>query len=208
MTEFAEQLATAAAHLSQDKILAPVITRVGLSTICPHTNYYHELIEGIVGQQLSIAAANAVLLKFRTLFNNQLPTPEQIVSVSVEELRGAGLSRAKATYVQDLAQHIIDGRLQLDKLPDLSNQKIITELTAVKGIGEWTAHMFLIFSLGRLDVLAVGDLGVRNGIKKLYNLLELPNATTIQELAAANHWHPYESIACWYVWQSLKLSAA
>lgn len=205
MTKFTEQLDKAARHLSHDKILAPVITQAGLSTIRPHTNYYRELVEGIIGQQLSLAAADAVLSKFLTLFNNQFPTSEQIIVTPIEVLRSAGLSRAKAMYVQDLAQHIIDGRLNFKTLPNFSNEEVIRKLTAVKGIGEWTAHMFMIFSLGRLDVLAVGDLGVRTGIKRLYNLTELPTPAAIQEIAAANHWHPYESIACWYIWQSLKL---
>jgi DNA-3-methyladenine glycosylase II len=114
-----------------------------------------------------------------------------------------GLSRNKAAYVLDLAKHVADGQLQLDRIAELPNDQIIKELVAVKGIGEWTAHMFLIFALGRLDVLPVGDLGIRSGIQKLYGYDHLPTPAEIIELAAKNNWHPYESVACWYVWQAL-----
>lgn len=99
--------------------------------------------------------------------------------------------------------HILDAKLQPEKLPQLPNDEIIRELTAVKGIGEWTAHMFLIFSLGRTDVLATGDLGVRSAIKRLYGLDALPSPAEMRTIADTNKWHPYESIACWYLWKSL-----
>jgi DNA-3-methyladenine glycosylase II len=102
-----------------------------------------------------------------------------------------------------LAQHVIDGRVKFDHLDGLSNDQIIAELTAVKGVGEWTAHMFMMFCMGRLDVLAHGDLGIKNGVQKLYGLHKQPDAATIQRLAKKHHWHPYESVACWYVWHSL-----
>lgn len=202
------KIKAAAEHLKQDPVLAPIIAIVGLCTIQPHQSYYQELVESIIGQQLSIKAAAAVTRKFLKLFNDQFPRPEQIVATDIETLRSAGLSQAKAAYVRDLAQHIIEGRLEIEKLPSLSNQEIIAELTAVKGIGEWTAHMFLMFSLGRLDILAWGDLGVKNGIKKLYNLEAVPTPDDIRTIAKKNSWHPYESVACWYVWQSLKPEVA
>ena len=196
----------AADHLSaHDPILAPIIAEVGLCTIKPHTNYYQELVDSIVSQQLSIKAAATIWQRFLDLFDGSFPEPEAILQKSIEELRSAGLSRTKAAYIQDLANHILDGTLQIQKLPQLSNEEIIRELTAVKGIGEWTAHMFLMFSLGRLDILATSDLGVRNGVKHVYNLPEPPDAATITALAKKYHWAPYESIACWYMWQALKL---
>lgn len=195
---------TAAAYLSKsDPILAPVIAQVGLCTIAPHTRYYQELVEAIISQQLSIKAAASILAKFITLFGNTFPKPEEILQKSIDELRTAGLSRAKATYVQDIAQHVVDGRLQVDKLPTLSNDAVIHELVAIKGVGQWTAHMFLMFSLGRLDILPTGDLGFKNGIQKLYGIRS-PTPAQITEIAAKNKWHPYESVATWYVWQSLK----
>lgn len=113
------------------------------------------------------------------------------------------MSRAKATYIRDLAQHVVDGKIKFDHLDALSNEEVIRELLPVKGIGEWTVHMFLMFCMGRLDVLATGDLGIKNGMKKLYGLDHLPSPQEITAIATQNHWHPYESIACWYIWQSL-----
>lgn len=195
----------AAEHLIEhDEILRPVVQHVGLCTIEPHENYYQELVESIVGQQLSIKAAAAINRRFLILFDGTFPSPEQILQKSIEELKTAGLSGAKARYVQDLAQHVVDGRIRFDRLDKQSNEEIIQELTTVKGIGEWTVHMFLMFAMGRMDILALGDLGVRTGIMKLYGLEQLPTPKEVQEIASHNHWSPYESIACWYIWQSLK----
>lgn len=196
---------TAASQLSKnDPILAPIIARVGLCTITPHTRYYQELVESIIGQQLSIKAAASILAKFVALFGGNFPPPEAILQKSVDELRTCGLSRAKANYVQNIARHIADGRLHINDLPNLSNQEVIRELVAIKGVGEWTAHMFLMFSLGRLDILPTGDLGFKNGLQKLYALKTLPAPAEIVAIAAKNKWHPYESVATWYTWQSLK----
>jgi len=197
-------LKTASDHLTKyDPLLAPIIHRFGACTIAPHTNYYQELVESIISQQLSVKAAATILKRFIGLFDGNFPTPDEILSRSVDELRAVGLSRAKASYVQDLAMHILDNKLQPEKLPSLGNEEIIRELTAVKGIGEWTAHMFLIFSLGRTDILATGDLGVRSAMKQLYALPALPSPAEMRKIADTNKWHPYESIACWYLWKSL-----
>lgn len=194
----------AAQHLSlHDPVLARIIARAGLCTIRPHTNYYQELVESIISQQLSVKAAASILKKFLALFDDTFPTAQQILTKDIDTLRTAGLSRGKATYVRDLAQHVVDGKVKFDHLDMSSNNEVIAELTAVKGIGEWTAHMFLIFCMARSDVLATGDLGIKNGIQKLYSLKKQPDATAIERLANTNHWHPYESVACWYVWHSL-----
>lgn len=197
-------LKKAADYLVQtDEVLAPVIIRHELCTIEPHTNYYQELVESIIGQQLSVKAARSIRQKFTGLFDGEFPNPDQILSKSVEELRTAGLSNAKARYIQDLALHVKNGTVKLDILNTLSNDEIVRELTTVKGIGEWTAHMFLMFCMGRLDVLPYGDLGIKNGIQKLYGLDHLPTPTEIEELALSKHWAPYQSVASWYIWQSL-----
>ncbi len=196
MTKAAEYLA---AH---DAVLAPVIARAGLPDIRPNKNYYQELVDSIISQQLSIHAARAIEGRFRDLFGGEFPTAKQILTTDVETLRGIGLSRAKGRYVLDLAQHVVDGAVKFDHLDALGNEEIITELTAVKGIGEWTVHMFLMFCMGRLNVLATGDLGIRNGVRKLYGLAKLPTPQEVTEIATANHWHPYETVACWYIWQS------
>jgi DNA-3-methyladenine glycosylase II len=196
----------AVAHLMQsDPILAEVISQYGEQyTITAHKNYYQELVDSIISQQLSVKAAATIQKRFCQLFGSEdLPSPEQILEKDVEELRSAGLSRPKASYIQDLAAKVLDGSVQFDHLEELSNQEIIAELTTVKGIGVWTVHMFLIFCMGRLDVLAFGDLGVRNGIQKLYGLDKVPDQATVEGIATKNHWHPYESVACWYIWKSL-----
>lgn len=203
-TERSQLLKSAARHLAQnDPQLSPVIQRFGPCTIEPHSHYYRELVESIIGQQLSVKAAATILKRFVALFGGEFPSPVQILACDVDKLRSAGMSAAKARYVRDLAQHIVDGELQPENLPGLSNDEVIHELVAVKGIGEWTAHMFLIFSLGRTDVLATGDLGVRSAMMRLYNLPALPSPADIRAIADRHHWHPYESIACWYLWKSL-----
>lgn len=193
----------AAAHLSQDPVLKPLITVHGLCPIRPHTNYYQDLVESIIGQQLSVRAARSITQRFVNLFGGIFPSPQQILQKDIEQLRGAGLSRPKATYIQDLARHVLEGRVRFDHLDSLSNEEIIRELTPVKGIGEWTVHMFLMFCMGRLDVLAWGDLGVRNAARKLYGLDSLPSPEELRTIATQHNWHPYESVACWYLWQSL-----
>lgn len=200
-----QTLATAATYLSKaDPALAPIIAQHGICTIEPHSNYYHQLINSIIGQQLSVKAARSIRTKFYALFDgDELPTPEAILEKSVEELRAVGFSYAKARYVQDLALHVLDGRLSFSTIDQLNNQEVTTKLTAVKGVGEWTAHMFMMFSMGRLDILPVGDLGIKNGIKQLYDQDLAPSPDKIREIAIQNNWHPYESVACWYVWRSL-----
>lgn len=185
-------------------MLESLIKRFGPYDIKPHKNYYQELVDSIIGQQLSVKAAATIQKRFCQLFgSNELPSPEQILTKDIEELRAVGLSRPKAGYIQDLAVKVLDGSVRFDHLDSLSNEEVINELIAIKGVGVWTVHMFLIFCMGRLDVLAYGDLGIRNGVKKLYNLEGLPDQATIEQIAIKNNWHPYESVACWYIWQSL-----
>jgi DNA-3-methyladenine glycosylase II len=201
--------AEAAAYLSQhDKTLAPVIAERGLCTIRPHKDYYQELVDSIISQQLSVKAARAIEGRFQDMFGGKFPTPKEILTKNVEQLRGIGFSRAKANYVRDLAQHVLDGKVKFDHLDSLNNDEVTAELTAVKGIGEWTAHMFLMFCMGRSDVLPVGDLGIRNGVRNLYGLKDAATPEQINRIAKQNHWHPYESIASWYVWQSLENTPA
>jgi len=203
----------AAEYLAQhDDVLRPVIAEKGLCTIRPNTDYYQALVDAIISQQLSVYAARAIEQRFRDLFGGVFPAAEQILTTDADTLRGLGFSRAKAMYVLDLARHIADGRVRFDHMDGLSNDEVIKELTTVKGIGEWTAHMFLMFSMGRTDVLPVGDLGIRNGIRKLYGeaygYTDAPTPAQITELAAARGWHPFESVASWYVWQSLNNAPA
>jgi DNA-3-methyladenine glycosylase II len=198
-------LLAAAKHLARnDAVLAPIIERAGIASIIPHKNYYQELVESIVSQQLSVKAAATILKRFVDLFEGDgFPTPDQILAKDIETLRGVGLSRQKGTYIQDLALKVIDESVRFNHLDVLSNDEVIAELTQIKGVGVWTVHMFLIFCMGRLDVLPVGDLGIKNGIAKLYGFDNSPTVEEMQTVASANRWHPYESVASWYVWHSL-----
>lgn len=198
-------LQQAADYLSQhDKILAPVIARAGTANFKPHKNYYQELVESIISQQLSVKAAATILKRFLELFpGKDFPTPDQILSKTVEELRAIGLSRQKATYIQDLAVKVIETTVQFNHLDTLDNDAVIAELTQIKGVGVWTVHMFLMFCMGRLDVFPTGDLGIRNGIWKLYGFEDKPSIEDMEAIAKKYQWHPYESVASWYVWHSL-----
>lgn len=186
-----------------DPILGAVIAQAPLPAIHPHTNYYQELVESIISQQLSVKAAATILKRFKELFGETFPTPEEILEKDIETYRSVGLSRQKAAYIRDLAEKVIAGAVSFETLDALSNEEIINELTKIKGVGVWTVHMFLMFCMGRLDVLPVGDLGIRNGIQKLYSLSERPGDAEIIDIALLNNWHPYETLASWYVWHSL-----
>jgi DNA-3-methyladenine glycosylase II len=198
------ELEAGVAHLAKsDRALHPYTLLFPLPTFQPHTNHYQELVESIISQQLSVKAAATITGRFVDLFGGTFPRPEDILAKDIDELRGAGLSGRKASYIRDLAEHVRSETLRFDRLDTQTNQEIIDMLTAVKGIGEWTAHMFLIFSMGRLDVLAHGDLGVRNAAKALYQLDSIPDKQTLENLAEQHGWRGYESIACWYLWKSL-----
>lgn len=195
----------AVTHLkTQDPILAVVIERSPLPSFEPHKQYYQELVETIVSQQLSVKAAATIFSRFLKLFpNGTFPSPEAILAVDIETLRGVGLSRQKATYIQDLAIKVIDRTVVFDHLDALTNDEVIAELTQIKGVGVWTVHMFLMFCMGRLNVLPVGDLGILNGVQRLYGLPTKPTAQELTDLAANRGWAPYESVASWYIWKSL-----
>src|SRR5262249_36177237 len=155
----------------------------------PHTDHYGELVGSIVGQQLSSKAAAAIWLRVLDLFGGKMPTPEQLIKIDDQKLRDVGLSWAKVRYVKDLAQHILDGRLDLQHISTMPNEQLIEQLTAVKGLGEWSAHMFMMFGLGRLDILPTGDLGVRKGVMQLYGLKELPTPEQMITVAHKNRWY-------------------
>ena len=166
-------------------------------------DHYGALVRTITGQQLSVAAARAIYGKLTARFDDRPPTPAEILDDEPEELRAAaGLSRAKVTYLRSLAEHVISGDLELERLDELSDEDVIAELTAVKGLGLWSAHMFLMFHLSRPDVLPVGDLGIRRAIERAYGLDELPEAAAIERIAEP--WRPHRTLACRYLWRSLR----
>jgi DNA-3-methyladenine glycosylase II len=190
-------------YLSQkDLKLASIIKSIGRYSIKMHTDPFGSLIQSIIYQQLSGKAANAIYNRFLNHYGCIIPTPQQIISTPNETLRTKiGLSFKKIEYIKDLSSRISDGRLNLSLLAELSDDEIISELVKVKGIGRWTAEMFLIFCLGREDVIPIGDLGIRKAIQILYDLPQLPTPSSM--LIISLSWKPYRSIATWYLWKSL-----
>lgn len=165
-------------------------------------DHYGALVRSIAGQQLSVKAARSIWNRLTERFDGRTPTPREILDDDPEELRAAcGFSRAKVSYLRSLAQHVVDGELHLDRLPELPDEEVMRELTAVKGIGDWTAQMFLMFTLHRPDVLPVGDLGIRNAVVAQYGLRKTPDAKRLTTLARP--WRPYRTRACLYLWRSL-----
>ena len=187
-------------HLRKsDPIMRAVIRKAGPFQLSLRHDRFHALAHAIVSQQISGKAADSIWKKLKIIADPL--SAGRLCRFTAEELRPAGLSRQKASYLLDLAKHVDEGRLQLNQIGRLSDDDVIESLIAVKGIGVWTAQMFLIFSLGRLDVLPHGDLGVRTAIQKLYALDELPDRETCHRIAEP--WRPYASIASWYCWRSL-----
>ncbi len=159
-------------------------------------------MRSIVGQQLSTKAARAIYTRLTEHFGGRPPTPAEVLAADQEEMRAAaGLSRAKVGFLRSLAEHVLDGSLELERLDDLPDEEVIGELVAVKGLGAWTAHMFLMFHLGRPDVLAVGDLGIRRAVMLAYALDALPAPAELETLGEP--WRPYRTLACLYLWRSL-----
>jgi DNA-3-methyladenine glycosylase II len=165
-------------------------------------DHYAALVRSIVGQQLSVIAARSIYRRLVEHFGGRPPGPEEVLAADPDEMRlAAGLSRAKTAYLRSLAEHVIAGELELERLDDLPDDDVLAELVAVKGIGEWSAQIFLMFQLERPDVLAVGDLGVRRAVQRAYGLDDLPTAAELTALAEP--WRPWRSVACRILWRSL-----
>jgi DNA-3-methyladenine glycosylase II len=162
---------------------------------------YGALLRSIVGQQLSTKAAATIYGRMLELFGGHAPTPKQLLEVDPDEIRAAGLSRPKIAYLRDLAQHVEEGTLELERLPDLPDEEVSAQLTAIKGLGQWTADMFLMFHLGRPDVLPVGDQGIRRAVKVEYRLRKFPDPKRLEKIARP--WRPHRTLACLYLWSSL-----
>jgi DNA-3-methyladenine glycosylase II len=166
-------------------------------------DHYGALVRSIVNQQLSVRAAAAIYGRLTERYGGRSPTPAQLLADDPEQVRAAaGLSRAKVGFLRSLAEHVLSGELELERLDELPDEEVIAELVAVKGLGVWTAHMFLMSHLQRPDVLPVGDLGIRRAIEHAYGLDELPDAPTIE--AIAEPWRPHRTLACRYLWRSLQ----
>jgi DNA-3-methyladenine glycosylase II len=187
--------------LKQDRKLAKIIDRVGDFQIKKRNNHFAALVEAIISQQLASAAADAIIRRFKKLYPI-FPKPIQVLNTKDSKLRSVGLSKMKVGYLKDLAKKIEDGDLKIRTLSKESDEEIIAQLIQVKGIGRWTAEMFLIFSCGRLDVLPVGDLGLRKGVQLAFSLPDLPKPKEVEKIGM--RWKPYRSVATWYLWKSLQ----
>lgn len=189
----------------RDPVLRGLIGRYGPCTIRPHSRHFETLVNSIVSQQLSTRAAATIFARFCALYpGRRFPSATAILETPDESLRGVGLSFQKIGYIRDLAGKVGQGGLRPARLTELDDAEVIRVLTGVKGIGVWTAQMFLIFSLGRLDVLPVGDLGIRKAIRDLFGLAALPEAGEIEALAGERRWAPWRSVVSWYLWRSLE----
>jgi DNA-3-methyladenine glycosylase II len=162
---------------------------------------YGALLRSIVGQQLSTKAAASIYGRLIDIFGGHAPTPKQLLGADPEEIRSAGLSKAKVVYLRDLAQHVEDGTLELERLPDLPDEEVTAQLTAIKGLGPWTADMFLMFHLRRPDILPVGDLGIRRAVQVEYRMRKLPDPKRLEKVAKP--WRPHRTLACLFLWSSL-----
>jgi len=194
---------SAVRHLKRDPLLAPLIREHGHPPFTPEPNAFRALAEFIIYQQLSGKAAGTIYDRFLDLFpKRRFPKPAVLLNIPTTTLRGVGLSNQKASYLLDLAAKFTDGTIRPKLFPEMSNEAISAHLIQVKGIGQWTADMFLMFALNRPDILPVGDLGIRNGFKKLYDLRKEPSPERMAALAES--WRPYRTAAAWYLWRALE----
>jgi DNA-3-methyladenine glycosylase II len=195
---------------ASDPTMAALIERLGKIDLATRlrrrkeerpNDAYGALLRAIVGQQLSTKAARTIYGRVIDLFDGGTPSPEQLLEADESDLRGAGLSGRKVEYIRDLASHVIDGELELDRLDQLEDEQVIEEIVAVRGLGVWTAEMFLMFHLERPDILSCGDLGIRKAVQIEYGLEEMPAPAKLLEIGEP--WRPHRSLASLYLWESL-----
>ncbi|HEV8293656.1 MAG TPA: DNA-3-methyladenine glycosylase [Tepidisphaeraceae bacterium] len=187
-------------HLSRvDPKLAAVIERTGPCTLKPRGDCFISLCRAIISQQISGVVAVAITRRFKKLFPRSRPNPEHLLALTDDQLRSAGLSRQKMAYLRDLAAHFAEGKVPIRRFSKMTDEEIIQSLIPIKGIGRWTAEMFLIFVLNRPDLLPVDDLGVRKGFQKVYGLRSEPKAARMIQIA--EKWRPWRTIGSWYMWR-------
>jgi DNA-3-methyladenine glycosylase II len=190
-------------HLKKsDPVLGAIIERVGACCMEFAPPEFHSLAEAIVYQQLNGKAAATIFKRFAALAGEPL-TPEGILKLTDAQLRSVGLSKQKSSYLKDMAARVSRGELDFTRLPEMTDDEVIKHLTQVKGVGVWTAHMFLMFSLKRPNVLPTGDYGIQMAIKKHYKKRKMPKPEMMAKIAKV--WEPYRSVACWYLWRSLDI---
>ena len=183
-----------------DAVMAQLIRKSGPIKLKRNRNYFIVLCNAIIGQQISVAAADAITIRFNKLFNGHSPTPQGVIKLPDIDLRKAGLSKQKVAYLKDLSFHFYEKILRPHRLHHMGNDEVICQLTKVHGIGRWTAEMFLIFSLNRPDVLPVGDLGLQLALKKLYRMRQLPTVKRMRTIG--RKWNPLETVGTRYAWRA------
>lgn len=191
-------------HLRRvDPVMSGVIDAVGPCRFAtsPHLTHFESVARSIIFQQLSGKAAGTIHGRFEALFGSERPQPAALAALPDAALQAAGISRQKLGYLRDLASRALAGDLPIDRLHEFDDEAIIGHLTAIKGVGRWTAQMFLMFRLGRPDVLPELDLGIRKGMQQAYRLRKLPDAKRVHAIGAK--WSPYRTVACWYLWRSI-----
>ena len=188
-------------HFRKNPRFKPLIKKYGPPDLSPGKNHFQALARSIIHQQVSGKAAQSIYNKFVGLFGykNKFPSPEVVRKTPIKKLRTAGLSGQKASYIHDLAVKFTDGTIEHKTIHKLTNEEVIEHLTQVKGIGEWTAHMFLIFTLNRPDIFPTGDLGIQKGFQIVYGFKSLPSIRTMERLA--KHWRAHATAASWYLWR-------
>lgn len=203
----AGEAAARAAIAAADPVMAGLVSELGELTMehrrrgRPKGDAYAALLRTVIGQQLSTKAAATIHGRVLELYGGRNPTPQELLDTDTSELRGAGLSGRKVEYLRSLAEHVLDGRLEVDRLDKLPDAEVIDEIVAVRGLGEWSAQMFLMFFLERPDVLPTGDLGIRRAVQLSYGLDELPAPEELERIAEP--WRPHRTLACIYLWESL-----
>src|SRR5437660_614444 len=198
-TPFANVVAAATAYLSEvDPVMQTTIERIGPCTLQPDPDAFGALVDAIISQQISVKAADAIMARVRAALPEGRVTPEALLSFDFDRLRTLGLSTPKARYILNLVEHSTSGQLQWEALAKLDDEEIIRQLTAVKGIGRWTAEMSLIFTFGRADVLPVDDLGFLEGVRVAYQLPARPSKQEARERGEL--WRPFRTFATWYMW--------
>jgi DNA-3-methyladenine glycosylase II len=188
-------------HLSREPELVPLIAKITLPVVETHNDIYHDLLESIVSQQLSVKAADTIFKRFLALFPEQKPVPELVIAIEQDKLRACGLSNQKASYIKNVAAYWVDNQSHTQDWLQMPDEAIIAQLTQIKGVGKWTVQMILMFRLGRLDVFPIDDLGVRQGMVKLYGLAETGKDLPKRLTEIAENWRPYRSVACRYIWR-------
>jgi len=184
-------------HLVKDKKLRILINKYPIPQFSPNNNYFDALSKSIIYQQLSVKVAKIIYIRFLSLFKNQTPTPEQYLNMKFFDLKGIGLSKQKINYINNISKFFIEKNNTL-QFKNNSDKKISEQLIAIKGIGQWTIDMFMMFTLCKIDILPIGDLGIKKAFKKLYNLKDLPSESFMKKKAL--QWQPYRTIACCYLW--------